>query len=147
MRRPSSILAILAAILTLDPFVRAQEKPQAPSTVPSLPALTPAAEAEGVAPPAEAPVVAPASAPSPPSRPATGATPPAAPAPPSMASLIDGFEVEIGPGEALGVMGPRQTTPGYGLEAESRPAELAEDVYQGFPVPRIGPTPVANVRS
>src|SRR5262249_164233 len=51
-----------------------------------------------------------------------------------------------GPGEALGVTGPRPTTPGYGLEAESLQAQIAEDVYQSFPVPRLGPTPVANVR-
>ena len=67
-------------------------------------------------------------------------------APPSFADVIDGFEAELGPGEALGVTGPRPTTPGYGLEAESLPAEIAEDFYQAFPVPRLGPTPVANVR-
>src|SRR5262245_20241510 len=65
---------------------------------------------------------------------------------PAFTSLIGDLEVELGPGEALGVIGPRPTTPGYGLEAESQPAAIAEDIYQAFPVPRLGPTPVANVR-
>jgi Putative beta-barrel porin-2, OmpL-like. bbp2 len=37
------------------------------------------------------------------------------------------------------------TPPRSGLEAESLPAELAEDIYQG-PSPALGPTPVASVR-
>lgn len=65
---------------------------------------------------------------------------------PSFADLVDGVEVELGPGEALGVTGPRPPRPGYGLEAESLQAEIAEDIYQAFPVPRLGPVPVANVR-
>jgi hypothetical protein len=65
---------------------------------------------------------------------------------PSFSDLVNGVEAELGPGEALGVTGPRPPTPGYGLEAESLPAEISEDVYQAFPVPRLGPTPVANVR-
>jgi hypothetical protein len=35
---------------------------------------------------------------------------------------------------------------GPGLEAESLPGELAEDIYQGPNPSRLGPTPVANVR-
>jgi hypothetical protein len=56
------------------------------------------------------------------------------------------MEAPVGSNDDLGVTGPRPTEPGYGLEAESLPAQIAEDVYQAFPVPRLGPTPVANVK-
>jgi hypothetical protein len=34
---------------------------------------------------------------------------------PTFTSVIGDVEVELGPGEALGVTGPRPTRPGYGL--------------------------------
>jgi hypothetical protein len=41
--------------------------------------------------------------------------------------------------------GPPPLRQGYGLEAESLPAELAEDIYAGTPTLRMGPTPVSDV--
>lgn len=36
--------------------------------------------------------------------------------------------------------------PSYGLEAESLPAEIAEDIWQDRPAPGLGPTPILDVR-
>jgi Putative beta-barrel porin-2, OmpL-like. bbp2 len=139
--------------------------PPAPNPAPSSGAATQPTEVVadpneppplGPAPAAEEPQVPPAAAPavvgSPPGGRGVGTGPPDAQfaaeavGAPSFTSIVEGIEAELGPGEALGVTGPRPPMPGYGLEAESQQAQIAEDVYQGFPVPRWGPTPVANVR-
>ncbi len=123
------------------------EAAAAPNEPPPLSPVPAAADAE--VPPGEAPAVG---GPPPGGR-GVGTGPPdaefaaAAVGAPSFADVVDGFQAELGPGEALGVTGPRPTTPGYGLEAESLPAQIAEDSYQAFPVPRLGPTPVSNVRA
>ncbi len=42
--------------------------------------------------------------------------------------------------------GPPQRPPGSGLQPESLPAELAEDISQVPTVPNLGPYPVSDVR-
>lgn len=44
------------------------------------------------------------------------------------------------------VPGPPPSRAGSGLEAESLPAEIAEDISQAPAAPRLGPTPVADVQ-
>jgi Putative beta-barrel porin-2, OmpL-like. bbp2 len=172
MRRTRILAACVAASLAGALIADAQEIPPPRVYVPSPPAPNPASSSgavtqptEDVAAPGAPPPLSPAAAgaevppgepqavvsPSPLGR-AVGSGPPdaafaaSAVGASSFSDLVDGIEVELGPGEALGVTGPRPTTPGYGLEAESLPAQIAEDAYQAFPVPRLGPTPVANVR-
>jgi hypothetical protein len=138
----------LAAWTTGIAAVSAQEVPRPPTNIPALPPPNPAQATAPAIPTGDPPALA-----GPPQ--GDGEAGPESPPdpglltvglPPSILSVLDGIEVELGPGEALGVAGPRPTTPGYGLEAESLPAQLSEDFYQAFPVPRLGPTPVANVR-
>ena len=156
-RRPTHLVAFLVAWMLAIAASRAQEVPRPSSGV--QPAQRPAPP-----PPTANPAPSPAEEPAAPSSEASnsaetprggsgiGTGPPdaeaaaAAVGASSFTGNIDGVDAELGPGEALGVTGTRPTTNGYGLEAESLPAEIAEDVYQAFPVPRLGPTPVANVR-
>ena len=171
MRWTYTLTACVTAWLAGAVAADAQQVPPPRIFVPSPPEVNPAPAAEGpLSPPVEPPAVAgpppvepPAVAGPPPVEPPAIAGPPpgsrgigsgppdaefaaAAVGHPVFSSLIDGVEAELGPADALGVAGPRPTMPGYGLEAESLPAEIAEDFYQAFPVPRFGPTPVANVR-
>src|SRR5262245_56265538 len=168
MRWTRPLTACVAAWLVGAVVADAQQIPPPRAFVPSPPAANPAPSPaatqpteEMAAPAAPPPSVAPAAAepevppavvaPQPGGR-GVGTGPPDAQfaaeavGAPAFTSVIDDIQVELGPGEALGVTGPRPTTPGYGLEAESLPAQIAEDSYQAFPVPRLGPTPVANVR-
>jgi hypothetical protein len=173
MRWSHELLACVATCLVGAAVAHAQDIPPPRVFVPTPPAPNPAPSTgaaaaptgEVVAPSAPTPSVAPAAA-EPEVQPAeappavsllpggrgVGTGPPDAQfaaeavGAPSFTDVIDGVQVELGPGEALGVTGPRPTMPGYGLEAESQPAAMAEDAYQAFPVPRLGPTPVSNVR-
>ena len=53
----------------------------------------------------------------------------------------DGAGGEMGSADALGVTGPQPTVPGYGLEAESLPAETRGRLLSGLPRLRLGPDP------
>src|SRR5262245_8660267 len=89
----------------------------APNEPPPLSPAPTAAELE--VPPGEAPTVVG----TPPGGRGVGTGPPdaefaaAAVGAPSFVDIVDGLQAELGPGEALGVTGPRPTMPGYGLEA------------------------------
>src|SRR5579883_2654844 len=125
--QPTEVVAAPDEPPPVSPVPTAEELPVSPGEAPAVVGPPPGRRGVGTGPP-DAQFAAPA----------VGA--------PAFTGFIGDVEVELGPGEALGVTGPRPTQPGYGLETESLQAQIAEDVYQTFPVPRLGPTPVANVR-
>jgi hypothetical protein len=59
--------------------------------------------------------------------------------PPPVAST--GFQLDTPPS----ISGSRTPTPSTGLELESLPGQLQEDIDQPPPAPRLGPTPVSQV--
>jgi hypothetical protein len=54
--------------------------------------------------------------------------------------------VQVVPQPAPEPAGPPPTSAGYGLEAESLPGEMTEDIAGGSDALRLGPTPVSQVR-
>ncbi len=134
---------VLAALLAGAVSARAQGVPP-PATAPAPPPL-PAGVVPG--PGAVAPTAGLPGAPQP------GLVAPA-PAPPAP-SAVPGMEAVLPPGGYVEVpqvpqaptddAGYPPVRQGYGLEAESLPAELAEELYTGPPTLRLGPTPVSDV--
>ena len=76
-------------------------------------------------------------------RPCPGDPPaPARPPPPGAVTVPEAGSIPGAP-DAPAPPVPRASS---GLEAESLPRELAEDIYQAPAAPRLGPTPVSDVR-
>ena len=148
MRRILFVGACLAAWLHGAARLNAQETPQprAGAATPPQPSNGPGAAAVALPPlPATAPP-APVAADGPAPEAVTQPPQPAAVSVPAAIIYEDDIGGQMGSADALGVTGPQPTVPGYGLEAESLPGEIAEDFYQAFPVSRLGPAPVANAR-